>query len=72
MEEASNEASWSQARQARQRRGRIDRGRDPWGWRGRGGKEKGERGVRHAGCMATQAALLYQETPVGPFPPELC
>lgn len=31
-------------------------------------KERGK-GVRHAGCMAAQAALLYQEAPVGVFLP---
>lgn len=32
-------------------------------------KEKGGKGIRHAGCMAAQAALLYQEEPVGVFLP---
>lgn len=32
-------------------------------------KKRGEKGVRHAGCMAAQAALLYQEAPVGVFLP---
>lgn len=32
-------------------------------------RERGEKGVRHAGCMAAQAALLYQEAPVGVFLP---
>lgn len=32
-------------------------------------KKRGEKGVRHVGCMAAQAALLYQEAPVGVFLP---
>lgn len=40
--------------------------------RGGGRKRERKRGVRHTGCMATQAALLYQEVPVGPFLPKLC
>lgn len=32
-------------------------------------RNRGEKGVRHAGCMAAQAALLYQEAPVGVFLP---
>lgn len=67
MEEAPNEASWSQSRQAEEG-GRIDRGRDPRGWVERE-KKRGGKGVRHAGCMAAQAALLYQEAPVGVFLP---
>lgn len=67
MEEAPNEASWSQSRQPEEG-GRIDRGRDPRGWVERE-KKRGEKGVRHAGCMAAQAALLYQEAPVGVFLP---
>lgn len=33
-------------------------------------EKEGEKGVRHAGCMATQEALLYQEAPVGVFLPK--
>lgn len=33
-----------------------------------GGEREKER-VRHVGCMAAQAALLYQEAPVGVFLP---
>lgn len=32
-------------------------------------RKRGEKGVRHVGCMAAQAALLYQEPPVGVFLP---
>lgn len=32
-------------------------------------KRGGGKGIRHAGCMAAQAALLYQEEPVGVFLP---
>lgn len=38
------------------------------GWRERK-RKRGGKGVRHAGCMATQAALLYQKAPVGVFLP---
>lgn len=64
MEEASNEASWSQSRQAEEGEGLIE------GETHRGGRRETERErVRHVGCMAAQAALLYQEAPVGVFPP---
>lgn len=32
-------------------------------------RKRGGKGVRHAGCMAAQAVLLYQEAPVGVFLP---
>lgn len=32
-------------------------------------RKRGEKGVRHVGCMAAQAVLLYQEAPVGVFLP---
>jgi len=66
MEEASNEASWSQSRQTEEGEGLIE------GETHRGGRregKRGEKGERHAGCMATQAVLLYQEAPVGVFLP---
>lgn len=66
MEEAPNEASWSQSRQAEEGEGLIEGETHRGGWRER---KRGEKGVRHAGCMAAQAALLYQEAPVGVFLP---
>lgn len=66
MEEAPNEASWSQSRQAEEGEGLIEGETHGGGWRER---KRGEKGVRHAGCMAAQAALLYQEAPVGVFLP---
>lgn len=66
MEEAPNEASWSQSRQAEEGGRLIEGQTHRGGWRER---KRWEKGVRHAGCMAAQAALLYQEAPVGVFLP---
>lgn len=67
MEAAFNGASWSRSRQAEGGQ-RIDRGTDLLG-RVEDGEQRGVRGGRRAGCMATQAALLYQEAPVGALLP---
>lgn len=64
MEEAPNEASWSQSRQAEEEERLIEGETHGGGCRER---KRGEKGVRHAGCMAAQAALLYQEATVGVF-----
>lgn len=69
MEEAPNEASWSQSRQAEEGEGLIEGETHGGGWWER--EREGRKGVRRAGCMATQAALLYQEAPVGVFLPKL-
>lgn len=66
MEEASNEASWSQSRQAEEGGGLIEGETHGGGWKER---KRGVEGGRHAGCMATEAALLYQEEAVGVFLP---
>ena len=66
MEEAPNEASWSQSRQAEEGEGLIEGETHGGGWKER---KRGIEGGRHAGCMATEAALLYQEEAVGVFLP---
>lgn len=64
MEEASNEASWARSRQAEEGGGLME------GETHGGGRREGEtERVRRGGCMAAQAALLYQEAAVGVFPP---
>lgn len=55
--EESNEASWVRSRQAEEANGWMGEETHGGGWRDRG---------RHEGCMAAEAAVLYQDAAVAP------